>query len=1567
MRAASSMDQALASTAQLQSLPNGQPQQQRRCTRWGPPLSGDGGEQGSFDTAKDEQRLARTPVDQQQQHKVLENVVDGRSPCTRRENEDFMQVTESMEACVTLCTDINEVVHSLIQNVDQQLTAEQANDMMCGDQENKMVSRDRVPHDNKPAMQQQEICCPNASKSAEQHDVFSNNSEKVEEKEQLDCVPDLEKNSSVYKFTSALHGEDTKSELSEQFVVKKDVSGLVDCVTERSEQDTCDFPETQNIHVCASDGLPHFKSLNPSLPNEATPPKAQNIQSTASNNDNSSPDNRIEESVSTVVVNSDVSSTFECELAEMVKECVADTITKVCADLIQTDNKCSSISVLNIKRSCDIVVETTADNVNDKLLCADTIQKDVKSVLDSNKIVVDSKIDRPCDIFVNTPTEDLAAVNVMENDTCSSSSNNGLLTTPLESIHKTDECTQTDLKLPRVESMIDNAQATDTAINSSYSPSDSTASEQYSVAMNKTESVTTACASLAHSSNTNDGNNEEHQESGPKNDTGSEENGSNTHVSINIDSYSRPGVASVISQCVFNMCDVIDCMLSVVDETNSAADPQVFPEIKLPIPPTPKAKSVTTKADSKPPKQAAGRRSKRQRHSKSDVPAVTPTLPIHLPHLMPSKSSVRSKEPNTKFQNLTNSFSTQPSSSTDVSDQGVLDLTTKPKKIEVERVKPITRLSNRGLSQVFGQIAFPEDRSDFVLKVPSVRKLSHPSSSLPLDFIAPTLEPTSTLSVPKKKNCVRVQSPTQTDKYIFQIEDYHHTLTPKGQKIYTCEICSGVYQRSFSLKRHYLRSHINYKHLTPRDISNCGIVVGDKMSIQSGGSKTVIKKPEPPASHDADASTESGDAEPRASLPDLYRCHTCGLCFDYKHHLKKHLENHPLTDSSISSKPYSCIHCPAQFTHQHNYKKHQAFHSHLTSNTPFSPSSSAVAYPCSYCYKAFPSQAVRKKHIQQHKEASSHACMFLCGESFPELQQLRQHLLTTHGSEYLGCPSCEERFLERSILEEHKIFHHGRQEMEQPSISITVEVSKKEVPVIATSETSVNHSESIADVEVKPPPIVPQIQVENAEPALSKSESGEFRYTCTVCNKMFTNYVNMCRHRRLAHGTIGKHTKPQKSCETVTSDECPSPQTSIESSKQVECESAAPPSVLLSSVKQNESPSVDESNLTKVSCKIPNNLLNYLDGKLQPGSSCKDFDMGRTVSLTKELTITALPMEEPENSKNNSVDESSESQDYSSADDIVTPTSHSHRLAWEKYSFPKNYRGGTVDMPELEDLSYLDIGTQLAIKSKAADKALTGNESGKEKEWTVATFLWQELALIEAPLKPVEEIEPPVDLETEGDDQEKTKLSGEWIRPRSYICCTCADKFADLWELEDHMYAAHHNVWWTFLELDASTPVPSDLFHRMLNPGGALCSADQVSSNATSEPVCTKCGRSNHSQAELHRHMLECGGDFSWLFSPTRRKSKWRPFGSRRRRQQGRRGMKRNIPSSTVKLHRGRPRGVDSANDTIQRMIANLPAKRASRRVIQFTEDEIKTRSQATIHSVAFSVPFPRLPIKSNK
>ena len=107
---------------------------------------------------------------------------------------------------------------------------------------------------------------------------------------------------------------------------------------------------------------------------------------------------------------------------------------------------------------------------------------------------------------------------------------------------------------------------------------------------------------------------------------------------------------------------------------------------------------------------------------------------------------------------------------------------------------------------------------------------------------------------------------------------------------------------------------------------------------------------------------------------------------------------------------------------------------------------------------------------------------------------------------------------------------------------------------------------------------------------------------------------------------------------------------------------------------------------------------------------------------------------------------------------------------------------------------------------------------------------------------------------------------------------------------------------------------PSSLYQRSLKPTGSLISAPPHPSQAK-DIACTKCSRVNHSVPELHRHMLDCGGDTTWhltmvLSSPVngRRNRKWRPFGSRRRRQQGRRGLKRNIPNTPQRPKTNQPK-----------------------------------------------------------
>ena len=59
--------------------------------------------------------------------------------------------------------------------------------------------------------------------------------------------------------------------------------------------------------------------------------------------------------------------------------------------------------------------------------------------------------------------------------------------------------------------------------------------------------------------------------------------------------------------------------------------------------------------------------------------------------------------------------------------------------------------------------------------------------------------------------------------YQFDLKPYHVVKSRVGRKVFKCDICSGVYRHSFSLKRHYIRNHINYIYVSKTDLLNCNI------------------------------------------------------------------------------------------------------------------------------------------------------------------------------------------------------------------------------------------------------------------------------------------------------------------------------------------------------------------------------------------------------------------------------------------------------------------------------------------------------------------------------------------------------------------------------------------------------------------------------------------------------------------------------------------------------------------------------------------------------------------------
>ncbi|XP_076180725.1 uncharacterized protein LOC143153434 isoform X3 [Ptiloglossa arizonensis] len=345
--------------------------------------------------------------------------------------------------------------------------------------------------------------------------------------------------------------------------------------------------------------------------------------------------------------------------------------------------------------------------------------------------------------------------------------------------------------------------------------------------------------------------------------------------------------------------------------------------------------------------------------------------------------------------------------------------------------------------------------------------------------------------------------------------------------------------------------------------------------------------------------------------------------------------------------------------------------------------------------------------------------------------------------------------------------------------------------------------------------------------------------------------------------------------------------------------------------------------------------------------------------------------------------------------------SHPRRVSFEKYNFPRKYDGKEQWTCSIKDLSKFDISTQLSLRKKQQllkeritlnrlhqipilaasgttdisrdeqnlvarksedpenlEETLTARNNNTEVDRTTATrrdvTKSNEREVDETKNSQATEFTLEFgsflrlrkwDEKTSNEAAKKqevvyAELSGEWSRPRVYICGACATKHVTLKEMEDHKASMHPNVWCSHFEFSGDQ---RELYKHLFLPGKDVPTA-KAKAAILVEKVCTKCTRNCNTLPELHRHMLECGGDQAWLlglFGNGKKKCKWRPFGSRSRRRR-QRGMKRNIQNSqTPRVNTPKekqptgPRVRPSDRESIQKMLANLPPKRATRKVMQ--------------------------------
>ncbi|KAL1116807.1 hypothetical protein AAG570_005277 [Ranatra chinensis] len=624
----------------------------------------------------------------------------------------------------------------------------------------------------------------------------------------------------------------------------------------------------------------------------------------------------------------------------------------------------------------------------------------------------------------------------------------------------------------------------------------------------------------------------------------------------------------------------------------------------------------------------------------------------------------------------------------------------------------------------------------------------------------------------------------------------------------------------------------------------------------------------------------------------IFRCHTCRRCFSGKTELKSHLTDHPPVSeirkpSTKQQKQYKCPNCETTFKWRKVYGRHKK-----TCKPPEKPAPSVdtPSFHCLYCNETFFNANKKKNHVLSlHPYCRKrHACVFCKQDGYPTHSALFGHLISEHADVYFGCEECRERFAQMSELAAHNNEKHNA-------------------------------------------PLLPKT------PAIDQRF-----YSCSTCDRIYLVESSFSEHYPICLNPPPPKVTPP----------LPSP-----TSQEVARRGKSRKGKSGGKAKLEE---VDPETLfySRVSGNIRDNLLHHLDGKLDTIRVLSDSDPANSDARARKLMHFSAGFSSP-TSPDGEHNDKEEASPNSAAARAKTP--------WEKYSFPKNYDGRCGLTSYIKDTSYLDISTQLIMRRNLQrlnmlpiikEAQPTGASEGEGEEDVPSVLALERLgAQCAESFGEVKRIK--------NEETETTvlgELSGEWVRDRTYICSVCGWETPCLWSMEDHKYEIHPNVLCPQHELVGDDRDLSKLIYTRLVSAPPLFSPRRGGVTPSgplppaTEAKCTKCGQSGFKgPSDLHLHIMECAGEDLGIVAgipggSQRTSSGRRKWRSTRKRRSGRRGLKRNIPSTPQRPPQ-KLRTKPGDTDTIQKMIANLPAKRITRRVIGFDEIEIKTRSQATIQN----------------
>jgi KRAB domain-containing zinc finger protein len=165
-----------------------------------------------------------------------------------------------------------------------------------------------------------------------------------------------------------------------------------------------------------------------------------------------------------------------------------------------------------------------------------------------------------------------------------------------------------------------------------------------------------------------------------------------------------------------------------------------------------------------------------------------------------------------------------------------------------------------------------------------------------------------------------------------------------------------------------------------------------------------------------------------------YSCKVCGIKFPYISDMLKHER----VFAGSSNYPFKCHFCEHRFLLKQDVTRHQTV-THISKGNPkptkeiLKPKPPPTPKPkyikCKICSLTFNSKSL-VRHVQVvHDELRPYTCKF-CDMKFGRRANHRNHELTHYGPAHYPhkCSLCEQRFLQRRVLDKHLEKHRAQPE-----------------------------------------------------------------------------------------------------------------------------------------------------------------------------------------------------------------------------------------------------------------------------------------------------------------------------------------------------------------------------------------------------------------------------------------------------------------------------------------------------------------------------------------------------------